>query len=287
MEVIMIKIKAGFSGVISTGSYENERPYFEVEEETAKEMTETEIADRQRVLSDICYTAFKQNEKRSIVERVKKEREDIRFYDFNGNKFPSVTSILNWDADFFMPPHELAQYAARGSIIHKQCEEYIKTGEWKDPMKIPECYPDLVLLKKGNLKLSIENYNFVDFLKKYPLLFSDTETTVFNEEEQYAGTFDIKGVFQPVEKPVKDILYGKVTLFDIKTVASLDKNKTFKQLTAYAKCKGNEDVEQLCIIHLKADNDCGFAKPVFETDINKYWALFRKDRENFKKRFGI
>jgi len=290
----LIKIKTGFSGVISTGSYENEKPFFEIEEEISNAIENCFVSSddfikvRQQQLAAICYNAFKDHERRSIVARINKEREDIRFYTAaNGQQYPSVTSIINWDADFFIPPHELAQYASKGKIVHKQCEVFIKTGEWKDPMKIPECYPDLVILKKGNLKLSLENYNFQDFLKKYPIDFASTETSVYNNILMYAGTQDSKGKFKEQEKPVKDVIYGKVTLFDIKTTGTLDKNKGFKQLTAYAHCEGNEDVEQLCLIHLNASNESGYAKPAIETDVNKFWPLFQKDREDFKKRFGI
>jgi hypothetical protein len=283
----MIKIKVGFTGTIVTGEYANEKPYFEVEEEISRELNDSEIELRQQQLSDICIRQFKNQEQKAIADRIKKEREDIRFYTRNGKLYPSVTSILNWDSDFFMPPHELTQHASKGSIVHAQCEHYIKTGEWVDPLQLPECYPDLAIVKKGNLQLEIENYNFVGFLEKYPIGFTSTETQVFNDELQYAGTYDCKGTFVEKEKPLKDIVCGKVTLFDIKTCSSIDKNKFFKQLTAYAKCEENSDIEQLCVIHLKADNDSGYAKPIIETDLEKYWSLFKKDRENFKKRFGV
>lgn len=271
----IVKIKAGFSGVISTGAYQNERPFYEVEL-VDKDLNLNQIKEKQTQLQELCREAFKAQERRSIAERIAAEREDIRFYPLGNDQYPSVTSIINWDVDFYIPPHELVQYAARGTIIHKLAEIFIKTGEWKDPQNVPECYPDLVVLKKGNLKLSIENYNFPGFIKKYPIEYKETEKAYYNHDLNYAGTLDIKGT-----------LNNKITLFDIKTSSTIDKRKSFKQLTAYAHCKDNEDVEQLCIIHLKPDNESGFAKPIIETDTNKYWSLFRKDRENFKKRFGV
>jgi hypothetical protein len=99
---------------------------------------------------------------------------------------------------------------------------------------------------------------------------------VVNPEHRYAGRYDIKGVFD-----------GKVSIMDIKTTASVDKESCFKQLSAYAKCPGNEDVEQMVVIPLNDKTQQGFSKPVVETNIEKYWALFKKDRDLFKRRFGL
>lgn len=271
----MIKITASFSGVVSTGAYENEKPMFALEEEIAESMNKNQILKRQEELYAICREMFEKSERQSTAKRIQKEREDIRFYSFGNDQYPSVTSIINWDADFHVSPEELIQYASRGSIIHKQIEEYFKSNKWKEPKDIPECYPDLVILKKGSLGLTHDDVDFLGFMAKYPIDFMKGEFAVYNHGYKYAGRVDCKGIIE-----------GKLSLIDFKT-GSVDETKNFKQLTAYWHCEGNEDVEQVVIVHLNNDTKQGFSKPKICTDKNKYFSLFLKDRENFKKRFQI
>lgn len=164
-----IKISAGFSGVIATGSFQNARPSYgaEIELELTDENIDipTVINDHQKRLQEICYRNFKQDEQTQTIERIQRERTDFRMY----GDFPSVTSILNWDADFWVTAVELQQYASQGSLIHAQVAEYIKTGEWKPVEKIDGTWSDLVIIRKGKLQLPISGWSFPDFLKKYPV----------------------------------------------------------------------------------------------------------------------
>jgi hypothetical protein len=271
------EITAAFNGVISTGEFQNEKPFFSIKEiiETDIELTEQELRDRQGYLFKLCREQFKLSEQNSLAERVQKEREDIRLYPFSGTHYPSVTSVINWDIDFFTDKLKLAQYGARGSIIHKQIENYITTKKWKDAKDIPECYPDLVILNQGDLKLNYNDIDFVAFLEKYPIEFIWTEQVVVNEQYKYAGRADIKGK-----------LDGKVSLFDIKT-GVFDEYRHWQQLTAYKHTKGNDDVEQLVVIPLDGKTQQGYSKPKILTDMNKYWSLFLDNREKFRKRFSI
>jgi predicted CopG family antitoxin len=274
MELKETEIVASYSGKIATGRFENAAPFFSIKE-TWSDVDDEFVQSRQKSLHGMCYERFAECEKREIADRIKEQNRHFRFYQINNEQFPSVTSIIGWDADFFIPQEQLIQYGARGTIIHKQVEIFLKTGEWKSPEDIPEVYPELVILKKGELSLSLDGYDFCAFYEKHPFETMKTETQVFNLEYRYAGRMDIKGVFD-----------GKISIMDVKT-GTIDEEKCFKQLSAYAKAEGNEDVEQLVIIPLNSTTKQGFSKPKTECNIEKYWELFKRDRKLFKQRFGL
>jgi hypothetical protein len=291
-----IEISASFTGVIPTGSYENEKPYYSVKEtveldqEVMNDLDDTYISNRQKQLAEMCRDQFKRQAEVSYTERIAKEYRNIRFYDGkDGLKYPSVTSIIGWDKDFFMSPEELQQHASRGSIIDKQVEIFLTTNEWKEPKDIPEIYPDLVIVKKGSLGLDTNNVDFQAFYKKYPFKVIDQQQTVINHEHRYGGRREILCVIESSNKggweKVEGCLFDVPTLLDVKATTALDKVYVMKQNTAYAKC--DNVVQQIGAIHLKKDNEQGYAKPIIETNLNKYWSLFLADREKFQTRYGI
>ena len=118
--------------------------------------------------------------------------------------------------------------------------------------------------------------HFLGYFEKHPYEVINTESKVFNKEHKYAGRSDIKGIY--------DV---KTSVMDVKTTSAVDKESCFKQLAAYAKADGNEDVEQMVIIPLNSKTVQGFSKPVVSTEIDKYFAAFQKDRKLFKDRFGL
>lgn len=266
------EITVTYSGTINTGNYANEKPLFETKEKWSGDLPEGFVELRQQLLFDKCYEKFAECERRSLLDLIKKKRKDIRFYE---GHLPSVTSIINWDADFYVTPDELLEYAARGTVVHAQCRIYLETGEWLDPKDIPEVYTQMVTLKKGRLKLSLDGYNFRGFKAKNPFDAIQTEKTVFNRELGYAGTQDIKYKRGNV-----------IGLADIKT-GSPDKVKAMKQLSAYAACAGNEDVEELTIIPLNCTTQQGWSKPVIEEDPKRFLPMFIDDLNAFKERFSL
>lgn len=278
-----IKISASFSGVINRGSFENSRPGFaaDLEFDSVEGVDTLEmVRERQKILHEICYSNFKACEEQAVIERINKERQDIRWYrDSDGNKIPSVTSVIGFDSDMFCTPEDLAQYASQSNICHKQVEVFIETGEWKEPKDIPNCWPDLVILKKGGLGLESGGWSFVDFLKKYPVSEMKNAKPSFNDKLKYGGTPDFIGIpdFEGAEKVL--------TVFDVKR--TIDKTKNLKQMAAYSKMIGYEGVKQLCIVPLNNKTQQGFSKPFCESNIDGYFSLFAEDRENFKKRFGV
>lgn len=268
------EIVSSYTGTISTSRFENAKPFFSIKE-TWTDADEEFVQQRQKLLHGLCYERFAECEKREVADRVKEQFKHLRFYQINNEQFPSVTSIIGWDTDFFIPQDQLIEYAARGTIIHKQVEIYLKTKEWVAPENIPEVYPEYVILKKGSLGLTLDGYDFQAFYEKHPFEVLKTETQVFNLEYRYAGRADIKGIFD-----------GKVSILDIKT-GSINEESCFKQLAAYARADGNEDVEQMVIIPLNSTTKQGYSKPKVETDIDKYFELFKRDRKLFKQRFSL
>lgn len=281
-----IKVASSFTGVISRGMFENSRPGFNAEiEYEFKPLTDfkeyLESIDRQqKLLHKICYENFKACEDQAVAERITRERQDIRFYvGKDGKRVPSVTSIINFDADMFCAPEALAQYASQSNLCHAQVEEFIHSGEWKEAKDILGSWSDIVIVTKGNLNLETSGWSFPDFLKKYPILNMKNSKAGFNDEHKYAGTPDFEGIpdFEGAEKVD--------TIFDVKRTP--DKVKNFKQMAGYAKMGGNEHIKQMVIVPLNNKTKQGFSQPIIETRIDQYFEMFLKDREAFKKRFGI
>ncbi len=292
----VFEVMASFTGKISTGQFENESPFF-----SAKEIIEIDslptpeidriIEARQSELKDICYGQFKKHAEIAYQEKVAKAYQNIRFYDAgNGQKYPSVTSIIGMDDNFFMPADELAQYGARGTVIHKQIEIFLKTGKWPQPKEIPEVAFQVMTVVKGTLNLSLDDVNFVNFYKDYPFKVVKQEETVINHEFKYAGRLDLLVVIEKSNSgkwdKVEGVQFDVPTILDIKTSAQLDKVKGFTQQIAYAMC-GEVPVKQIGLIHLTKENVCGYAKPAITNKIEHYWAIFLNQRNKFKERYGV
>ena len=269
------EISASFSGKISTGKFENESPFFSFKETYSGAMTDQFMLERQKFLNAKCYAHFQEVEQRSVADKIIAQREDIRFYDRKGMKYPSVTSIISWNADFFMKQTDLEQYCSRGTIIHKQSEIFLETGEWVDAKDIPELYTDYIVVTKGSLGLKLDDVDFRGWYKKNPFEYTELESVVYNDELKYAGRCDIIANYD-----------GKLSIMDIKTGSSVDRMKAFKQMSAYAKAL-DIGIEQMVVIHLNNKTKCGFSAPIVTDEIEKYWGLFQSDRESFTKVFGV
>lgn len=288
-----LEITASFTGKIPTGSFENESPFYALKEviEFDDEGGYTDIAVkvRQQELHDLCYSQFKQHAEVAYSERIQKEYKHIRFYEgANGVKYPSVTSILNMDADFHITPDELAQYGSRGTVYHKLIEIFLMTGEWKDYKSIPEIAPDVCTVLNGSLNLSLEDVDFRGFYKDYPFKVLSIEKEVINNEFKYGGREDILCVIESSNKgkweKIEGIKFDVPTILDVKTSTTLDKIKGLTQQAAYAKVEG---VEQIGLIHLNKNNKCGYSEPCITSKIEAYWSMFLKQRNDFQKRYGI
>ena len=230
-------------------------------------------------LYEVCSASMRQVEQQAIVERINRERADIRWYLFpDGSQVPSVTSIIGFADDFGMPPEELQQYASQSNLAHLQVARFIETGKWVEPAEIDDAWADLVIVSKGSLKLPTGGWSFPGFLEKYPVKEMKNGVASINLEHRYGGTPDFIGIpdFEGAEKVL--------TLFDVKRTP--DKLKNFKQLAAYANMKGNEEVKQIVIVPLNDKTNQGFSKPIVESKIDGYFKVFLRDRSDFHKRYG-
>ena len=291
-----IKVGASFSGVIASGSYENSRPGFTAEEEfeiSAEESVINDVAtsaleSRSEELHLICYNAFKAFEQKAIVERIQKERSDIRFYDGPDGKYPSVTSIINYDSDFGIPPHQLQQYASQSNITHARVAHFIKTGVWDNDYKsLSEIWSDIVIVTKGDLNLSTDSGDFKAFLEDYPINDMKNGEPSFNTVHRYAGTPDFtgipdtsKGKWKKLEgvKPVK-------TVFDVKR--TVDKEKALMQMSAYRNCEGLTDCKQVIAVPLNDKTQQGFSTPLVSDKVDFYFTMFLNKKKAFSARYGL
>lgn len=278
-----MKITVSFTGVISTGEFENERPLFALEEESELGKLEW-VQERQSQLYQVCRELFNKVQQESIAKKLEKIRKDLRFYPYKNEQFPSVTSIIGWDEDYFISEEDLLQYAAQGEINHLKLKYFIEKKEWLEAKQIPEAHLHLVILKKGSLKLSDKCGDLPGFLEKYPIDFIDSEITVFNEIDRYAGRRDAYGNIKVNKEWEKIGAKDLPTLFDLKRHKNEVKN--LKQLAAYAKASP-EKIGQLIVIPINDDTQQGFSKPIVTQDIDAYYKMFLQDREQFKKRFQI
>ena len=275
-----IKIGGSYSGKISTGSYENANPGFYVDETIDDcQMTDAQVAERLAFWNKMCFDKFKEAEQDAIRERIERERRDLRIIKGeDGRLYPSVTSIINFDADFFVSQEELIQYAAQGNIIDARVKEFIKTGNWVEPKALQDVWTDIVICAKGSLALSTDVGDFPAFLKKYPITQMKCGERLRNEEYLYCGENDFIGIpdFKDAEKVM--------TVFDVKRTA--DKVKNGLQLAAYAKMLG---VKQGIICQINDKTEQGFSKPIVydEKTLDGYFLMFTRKRNAFKARYGI
>jgi hypothetical protein len=284
-----IKISGSVSGVIATGSYANLRPSFTWEEEfdikeevsvVAMDEADIIIQARRQKLYEMSFALLKQAESKALIERIEREREDLRFvaHPETGKISPSVTSIINFDADFFVSAEDLRQYASQGSITHARVNHYIATGEWVEAKQIKDVWVDMLILKKGSLKLPCDVGDFPGFLDKHKIVNMQTKDRIFSEDGLFNGELDFTG--EPEFK-------GSIainTVFDVKRTP--DKVKNGMQLSAYCKMA---NCKQGIIVLLNDKTGQGYSKPIVygEDALKGYFSMFMKKREEFRKRYGI
>ena len=289
-----IEISASFTGKINTGQFENESPFFSIKEIVEDidsedyEVTDEHIKIRQKELKEICYNQFKQHAEIAYQEKVAKAYKNIRFYDGkDGLKYPSTTSVINLDSNFFVSPEDLYQYSCRGTVYHKLIEIYLKTGNVVNPKDVPEIAFETMTVLTGSLGLSLEDINYVGFFKKYPVKIIEQEKVIINDEHRFGGRLDI--LFQIDSKnpgdwsKVEGIEFDKDIIGDFKT-GQLDKLKGFMQQASYCKTLG---VTQAVLIPFGTDNVQGFSKPVFTNKIDNYFGMFLTMRKKFYERFSV
>jgi hypothetical protein len=281
-----IRIGGSISGVIATGSFQNLRPTFTWEETYEEDIqpnkidfNDANVEKRIKQLYEKSFNMLKEAEQKAIIERIQREREDLRFMiSPEGNILPSVTSIIGYDADFFTVPQDLTQYASQGNIIDKRVKHYITTGKWLQGKELKDCWTDIVILTRGGLRLSVDTGDFPAFLERYAVKDMKVGERFFFDLEGYTGEPDFFG--KPEFKEALPIL----TVFDVKRTPNKISNGL--QLSAYAK---KFDIKQGIIISINDKTAQGYSKPIIydEDALNGYFKMFKQKQEKFKQRYNI
>jgi hypothetical protein len=281
-----IKVSSSYSGVIATGSYENSRPAFSAEVECeADDNFLNDIPVIQKQLHEICYGQFKSVEQEMVVERINKERKDIRFRKApNGKLYPSLTSVLNYDADFMIPDYQLQQYASQSNICHARTANFISTGKWVEPKDLKECHTDIVICVKGDLGLDIDAGSFPNFLEDFPILDMENGTEIYDDELEICGLPDFMGV-PDIDKGKWKKVFPEIkkvkSVFDVKR--SVDEEKNLCQVFGYGKPLG---IKQGVIIPLNNKTKQGYSQPLVSQKHEYYIAILSNKRKSFRGRFG-
>jgi len=275
LDPVTMELTVGLSATIATGSYENISPLYSLKQ-VVQEGTDLNLEIDG--MKSLLYSKLSDDYAR-VKTLMLEKNTDLRFYEMNGKKYPSVTTVINMEGISF-PKEKLAQYASRGNIVHELADHFLNTGELVKPEELPALKEDLIILNNGSLKLKYDDVSFIGFMEKYKDEITwDKEPceSVFNDDFLYAGLPDRIGTYK-----------GKKALFDFKTTSNYDKKKLakyFKQLAAYNKCGINADY--LIIVPLSNKDKDGFLKPFVEEDTEKHFAEFLNDRRTFKKVYGI
>lgn len=269
-KMTITEVTVSKSAVIPVAAYENLRPSFSI---TAQPNNGESAAKVILYLNAWLNDLMKEEANRCKTEYLEKLYAWIRWYEKDGMRFPSVTSILGVDKTFGQfTEQELQQYASRGNVLEAMIQMFLTDGSWMDPRELPQCREDIEILETGNLKLSWEDGSHQAFMAEFggKIKVETFQKTVFNKEQMYAGTMDILGEFD-----------GKRSVMDIKS-GTFD----MRQLAAYAACEPG--IEQIVVLPIgTTDNKCGYKKPVICTTIDNEFREFVKARAKFRQRFGI
>ena len=266
------EIKVGKSGVIPIASFSNLKPNYEIIADVDENDDIVEVLEK---LQNIIDSRFNMEENRALVKLITKQFENVGFHrnEEDGLDYPRVSSIMGWDSEWKIPKYELAQYAARGTIVHKLCHLFLTANEWLNPIEIEELDDEVNILLSGNLKLSWKDCSHEKFMEKYRSDIGEIgamETIVFNKELFYSATPDLVAPF----KELKSIIDYKTGSYD------------FAQLAAYAGCI--EGIKQLVVFPVgKNTNVSGYSKPIIKTDWKEDWEIFVERRKKFRENFGI
>jgi len=258
-------------GVIATAPFENYRVRFNMVVEPKRNANIHKVFDH---LEGILADRFSTTERRAKTEVLDRAYARMKFHQLNGTKYPSVTSILDWDKQWNVSEDELNQYAARGTIVHKLIKLYFETGKWIDPLKVLELKEQIAIVSSGSLNLSWQDCSHREFIKHYRkrIKVKMMNAIIFNDEHFYAGEYDLLGDFEE-----------KLSIMDFKTGAY-----DMRQLAAYAACETKKKIKQLVVLPVgPTDNKCGYKRPVICETIHDKFKDFLKARAKFKQRFGI
>lgn len=274
-----VDITVTVTGKIPRRNFENFSPFFQVKEIYRSHLSDAQRSARHQELYKQIQGYFNDVRTEIRLEELQEQFKNLRFTlnPATGRKYPHVTDILYWDAEFYMNPDELTQYGARGSAVHAMIDHWIASKQWDKTIINKR---DSILLKKGSLNLwdTLDEINFLGFMEKHgkDIEFGEGEFQGFNEEHFYCGRLDRIGKYQ-----------GVPAIFDWKCTASRD--EFFKQLAMYLKMDDPrlKGIQRMVIVPLNSDNKSGYGKPVVSDEPDKYFNMALRDRHDFRDKFGI
>lgn len=255
---------------INTGNYENLSPMYalkqiiEIEDGdiVEKGFEQKEFAEMKRIVDTELQKSISEVKDKEKIEALK----NIRFYEKDGKKYPSVTSIISMGEKPDVPNIEL--YGLRGELLHKMMSMYIKDGTLYTKVD-EETKSKLTII--GGIDEHIKCLTYV--VEDERAVFDKSEQEVFNDEHLFAGRYDANGNFD--KQP---------SVFDFKTGTPNKERQeeALVQLSAYAKCLRGIKCLVVYPINPKSKQE-----PIVTNDIDKYFSLFLQKRKAFKDKFGV
>lgn len=265
----IVEISTSLSGVIPTAPYENLRPGFTMTVQPKRGADPNNIITH---CENLLHKRFALVEARGTADLLEKQFENIRCREKGGLKYPSVTSILDWETVWKIPKYELQQYASRGKIVHWLINNYLQTGNWHDPTREQSLREDIAIVLGGSKGFHWEDCSHKMFFKQYGNIINIDKFNhiVYNDEHFYSGEIDLVGTVE-----------GKKSIIDIKTG-----DYKLSQLAAYAMCES--DIKQLVVLPVgPCDNKTGYYRIVINDAIKDHFDMFLRARKSFRERFGL
>ncbi len=280
------EVTVGKSGVIPKASYSNLRPSYNITIELDENDNENDVILRAKELVN---KHFELDEYRAHVDLLQKQFKEIRFYDApEGLKYPSITSVLYYDKDWFISKGDLIQYGSMGTIIHEvfwfALNSYLKDKKiiWKDPMEFSNLQKEIGIVLNGSLKLDWNHYSYKEFGNEYIPKIKKVygiEQVLLNPQIRVGGTYDLIAELELDKKPILSSIDLKTGAYDMRQLAF--HAKTWNEIH-------EEKIQQMVVFPLgKTTNKCGYEKPKVETDIDKHWDSLLEKRSIFKDDFSI
>jgi len=230
-------------------------------------------------------TAYKIDTENNRIELL-----DNRFYEFNGQLYPSVTTILDaypkgpafyeWLKIAGDKADEIRdQFGKRGSVVHNLTEQY------------DNGFPVSLMSDNGPLYTSLEWAMFeryIEFSTRFKADILGIELNYASEVLRFGGTLD---------RVIK--LNGKLILIDIKTSNYLH-NHFWLQMAAYVKLfeekNSGQKIDQIAILWLNAKTrtegkkddiqGIGWQLKFGEKSIDEYYELFQAVHKLWLIEFG-
>ena len=263
------ELNYGNKATVNLGDYENESPMYNQKLIiTIDDGIEINIAEEFEEMRQVVDEQLRLNVAKIRQRKLSTDLKDLRFYEYEGKRYPSVTSIISLGEKLDIPNLEL--YGRRGEILHRIFARTITDGKYVWDVTKEE---EQALALIGGI--SEKDFGFKELLTNDRFDFRLSEVEVYNVEHLYAGRFDAEGFDGQLK-----------VIFDLKS-GSMNKEamtRAFMQLAAYAHCR--EGIQALIILPVSPKTK---KEPIIATnsEMERYWQMFLAKRREFKEKFGL